>query len=575
MRPFSPSIVTASCDTSCDAVPESAVRQEFHHQTDEGSRPLLSVVVPVFNLAETIGENVRTIRQRVEAALGEHIELIVVSDGSSDRSEERVLETDRSLARVIHYDRNLGKGYAVKVGALAARGKFISFVDADLDLDPASLADYLRLAERESLDVVIGSKRHPGSHVHYPRSRRAGSWIYQHLVRLLFQLDVRDTQVGLKLFRREVAEEVLPLLLVKQFAFDLEFLAVACALGFRRIREQPVTLRYRFTGSGVRSPAVLLALVDTAAIFYRLRILRYYQRKRSLLPEYGRAPDHKPRVTLVSPDLPLLDYPELDVLLLTTEAPEARWEAGRDAEGEVVAFLERGATPARNWLEVTIPFLANPEIAAVVTASMTPARGSVRERAAAAIAESFLGGGSHYFRFTPGNLRFVHHFPAASVIVRRDDLLALDVDSVHAHRLCAALSERGRKVLYTPESVVVVARPPLLRPHLKEIAAAGRTRGEAIRRQRVRGFTVASLLPLALLVFIVAAWPLALAGPALRDAWVGVWLVYGAAVVVVGAFATLRFQSVRVGVLAVVGVVAVHVKYAFGVLRGALHRGRD
>ena len=100
---------------------------------------------------------------------------------------------------------------------------------------------------------MIGSKRHPESHVHYPRSRRVGSWLYQQLVRLLFRLDVRDTQVGLKVFRREVAEEVLPLLLVKQFAFDLEFLAVARALGYGRIREQPVRLEYRFTGSGVRS----------------------------------------------------------------------------------------------------------------------------------------------------------------------------------------------------------------------------------------------------------------------------------------------------------------------------------
>ncbi len=79
--------------------------------------------------------------------------------------------------------------------------------------------------------------------VHYPRSRRVGSWLYQQFVRLLFKLDVRDTQVGLKLFRREVAEEVLPLLLVKQFAFDLEFLAVARALGYGRIREEPVPLR--------------------------------------------------------------------------------------------------------------------------------------------------------------------------------------------------------------------------------------------------------------------------------------------------------------------------------------------
>ena len=104
---------------------------------------------------------------------------------------------------------------------------------------------------------MIGSKRHPDSHVHYPAVAAHRSWLYQQFVRLLFRLDVRDTQVGLKLFRRQVADEVLPLLLVKQFAFDLELLAVARALGFGRIREQPVPLEYRFTGSGVRSIAVL------------------------------------------------------------------------------------------------------------------------------------------------------------------------------------------------------------------------------------------------------------------------------------------------------------------------------
>ena len=553
-------------------MPESALRPQLAGHADEAIRPLLSVVVPVYNLAGAIVENARTIRRRVEGALGEPIELIVVSDGSSDRSEERVLERGPELARVIHYDRNLGKGYAVRTGALAASGRFVSFVDADLDLDPAALAAYLRLAERESLDFVIGSKRHPDSLVHYPRSRRVGSWLYQQLVRVLFHLDVRDTQVGLKLFRGEVAEQVLPLLLVKQFAFDLEFLAVANALGFGRIRERPVTLRYRFTGSGVRSPAVLLALVDTAAIFYRLQILRYYQRKRAFLPEYARARHYRPRVSLVAAEPAALDYPNLDVLPLVAETPEDRRQVLCDADGDIVAFLEEEATPAGNWLESTIPFLANPEIAAVVTATMTPARGSVRERAAAAVAESFLGGGSHYFRFTPGNLRFVRQFPATNVIARKDDLLALDADSLHPHRLCAALSARGRKVLYTPETVVVVPRPELFRPHLEEIAAAGLARGAAIRKQRARGITAASLLPLALLGFVAAGWPLAFAGEPLRVVWAGLWAAYAVAVLTAGALATLRFQSLRVGALTVVGVVAVHVTYALAVVRGVLRQ---
>jgi glycosyltransferase involved in cell wall biosynthesis len=555
---------------------ESALTPEVAGERGERTRPLLSVVVPVYNQAGTIVGNVATIREQVEQRIREPVELIVVSDGSVDASEERLLEDASHKARVIHYDRNLGKGFAVKAGALAAQGHWISYVDADLDLDPASIPAFLTLAQRESLDFVIGSKRHPESNVHYPRSRRVGSWLYQQLVRLLFRLDVRDTQVGLKLFRREVAQEVLPLLLVKQFAFDLEFLAVSRALGYGRIREQPVSLHYRFTGSGVRSPAVLLALVDTAAIFYRLSILRYYQRKRRMLPEVARVQDYRPHVSLISIDdaAVRLDYADLDVLPLEADTPKQRLEAVRRSTGELVAFLEPGGTPARNWLESTIPFLANEEIAAVVTASVAPAQGSARERAATAVAESRLGGGSHHFRFTPGNLRFVRQFPTANVLARRDDLLALDDPSLDPHQLCAALNDRGRKVLYTPETVVVAPRPPLFRPHLELIAAAGRARGQAIRDLGRRGITAASIPPFTLLAFLALGWPLVFAGGAWRTAWVLLWAAYGAAVLGAGTLATLRFQSLRVGALAMAGVVAVHFTYAVALVAAIIRPGR-
>jgi glycosyltransferase involved in cell wall biosynthesis len=552
---------------------ESALGTELGAEREGSTRPLLSVVVPVYNQAATIVDNVAQIRDRVESGLGQPVELIVVSDGSVDASSERLLEDPSHRARVIHYDRNLGKGFAIKAGALAAQGRWISYIDADLDLDPASLPEFLALADQESLDFVIGSKRHPESQVKYPRPRRVGSWLYQQLVRLLFSLDVRDTQVGLKLFRREVAEEVLPLLLVKQFAFDLEFLAVARALGYRRIREEPVRLEYQFTGSGVRSPAVALALIDTAAIFYRLRILRYYQRKRPLLPDYARAQGYNPRVTLVSPNEPTqVDYPNLDVVALEADTPEARRRVAQQSDAELLAFLERGAIPARNWLETAVAFLANDEIAAVVAPSMTPTQGDVRERAAAAVAESRLGGGSHHFRFTPGNLRFVRQFPTTNVVVKRSDLLALAEESLHPHRLAAAIADRGRKVLYTPETVVVTALPPLFRPHLERVQAAGRARGEAIRELGLRGITAASVPPVALLAFLVFGWPLLLADGGWRLVWLAVWAAYGAALLVTGLLAALRFQSLAVGGLMMLGVVSAHFSYAFGLVSALLRR---
>ena len=133
-------------------------------------RPLVTVVVPVYNGGEEIVDNVDVIRRAVAEGLpGEEIEMIVVSDGSIDETAERCwLHGAISGFRVIHYDRNLGKGYAVKAGTLASHGDWVALIDADLDLDPASMPLYLEIARREQLDFAIGSKRHPDSVVQYP-----------------------------------------------------------------------------------------------------------------------------------------------------------------------------------------------------------------------------------------------------------------------------------------------------------------------------------------------------------------------------------------------------------------------
>ena len=102
------------------------------------------MIVPVFNQEASIVENLRVIRQRIADHSDEPFELIVVSDGSIDETAQRLLESRAEHGlRVYHYDRNLGKGYAVKVGALEARGRWVGFVDADLDLDAASLVDFV------------------------------------------------------------------------------------------------------------------------------------------------------------------------------------------------------------------------------------------------------------------------------------------------------------------------------------------------------------------------------------------------------------------------------------------------
>jgi glycosyltransferase involved in cell wall biosynthesis len=177
---------------------------------------------------------------------------------------------------------NIGKGFALSLGVDQSVGSLVTFIDADMELDPANISGFIEQMQKTNCDAVIGSKRHPMSQVSYPKFRRIQSWVYQQVVRILFNLNVRDTQTGLKLFRREVLAEALPLLAIKRFAFDLELLVVASQLGYRNICEAPIRLDYKFESS-VNFGSAWRVLWDTAAIFYRLRILRYYQRKRHQL----------------------------------------------------------------------------------------------------------------------------------------------------------------------------------------------------------------------------------------------------------------------------------------------------
>jgi glycosyltransferase involved in cell wall biosynthesis len=541
----------------------------------EGSppRPLLTVVIPVYNGGDEIVENVRVIQRAVTEALpGEKVELIVVSDGSIDDTAERLLAArSDSRMRVIHYDRNLGKGYAVKTGALASHGAWVAFVDADLDLDPAVIPGYLALARSEQLDFAIGSKRHPDSVVDYPLSRRIASRCYQQLNRVLFRLDVRDTQVGLKIFSRAVVEDVLPLLLVKRFAFDLELLAVSSAFGHRRVRELPVRLEYRFSGSQLRSRAVARALWDTAAIFYRLRILKTYQRKRHLLRGASALPEEaQPLITLVGdPEAAFrLDYARLD--LASARQIE---DAARAAHGDLLAVLGPGARPAGNWLTAAVPFFADTAVAAVVTPDLTPPDATLRERAAGAVLESRLGGGSRRSRYFPGNVQVVTDHPADSVVVRRADFLEALDSNVRAEELVAWLAERGRRTIYTPDTSIASPPRPLIRPHIDGTYAHARTRGGAARRARGRSLSAAttlSLIPIA--AAVVGVTLLSTGSSDARRVGLALLIAYGALIAGAAVLAAARFRSLRVGAVMAPALIVTQLSYVTGFLRGFAQR---
>jgi glycosyltransferase involved in cell wall biosynthesis len=239
--------------------------------------PYLSLITPVHNGARYIEQNVRRILAALDE-LAEPFELIVVCDGCRDGTERVLARVVDDRVRVVPYDRNRGKGYAICYGIHHARGRLIGWLDADLDIDPHVIVAAVEEFKQRPVDAIVGSKRHPDSVVDYPRRRRVYSFGFQQLVRALFRVNVRDTQVGAKVFRREMLDTVIPLLLVKRYAFDLEVLAVA-EFGFDRVTEVPVRLEYRFSGTGIDGEAVRHMLQDTLAIGYRIHLRHWYVRQ--------------------------------------------------------------------------------------------------------------------------------------------------------------------------------------------------------------------------------------------------------------------------------------------------------
>ncbi len=240
----------------------------------------LSVIVPAYKQEKTITKDLKRI-SGVLAKIRYDYEIICVVDGGSDRTLQEAKKVKSPKIKVFGYKTNKGKGYAVRYGMVRTRGSFIAFIDAGMDIDPNGISMVLEHMEWYEADIIVGSKRHPASQVEYPFLRKVYSLGYRFLVRVLLGLKLKDTQGGLKIFKRKVLEKVLPRLLVKRFAFDVELLAVAHHLGFSRIYEAPIRIdpqKFKFS-STIRFKNVFEMALDTLAIFYRLKILGYYSDK--------------------------------------------------------------------------------------------------------------------------------------------------------------------------------------------------------------------------------------------------------------------------------------------------------
>jgi glycosyltransferase involved in cell wall biosynthesis len=240
--------------------------------------PKLSIIIPAYKEEACIYDTIDAIL-KAHDTLDYDYEVIVVVDGSPDNTYREANHHKSKKVHVYEYKNNHGKGFALKYGTQRSNGDIITFVDAGGDFDPEQFDKCVKLMEIFDADFVIGSKRHPASKINYPPTRRFFSWCYQKMIQILFGLNITDTQTGLKFLKRKVALDVMPRVLVKRYAFDLEMLVIAYQMGYRRIFEAPVEMKFNGTGIGAANiGAIKNMFLDTLAVFYRAKIVHYYRK---------------------------------------------------------------------------------------------------------------------------------------------------------------------------------------------------------------------------------------------------------------------------------------------------------
>ncbi len=562
----------------------------------------LSVIMPLYKLAATAADNLRLVADLFEQH-EVNAELVPVDDGSQDGTDTILSELAQATyshvtIRPVICAKNGGKGAALRAGFAASTGGYVMLLDGDLDIHPKQTPLFFEVMAKNRTDIVVGSKRHPRSVVQYPWHRRLVSAVYFSLVHLFVGLPITDTQTGMKLFRRDVLGAALDRMLVKTYAFDLELLAIASSLG-ARIAEAPVVIRFGEKFGALKPRTIFQMAHDSLAVFYRLRILRYYAK--ALVP---RRADHHPLVSIViacpSPSWMLdecvgaicaqtytnwecIILPDADSSITLPTAcagsfrviptgkvrpAEKRNRGIQEARGEIVAFIDDDAYPDANWLEYAVRYFTEPDIGAVGGPGITPPGDKSLARIGGRVYDNILVSGNYRYRYKAGGVRKdVEDYPSCNLFVRKDLL-----DRIGGYRtdfwpgedtlLCKDIIDNWKRIIYDPWIVVYHHRRPLFLSHLRQLGRYGFHRGYFCKRFPSNSLRLSYFIPTLFDLYLVSLlflWP-----------WPITFIPLAFYLVVV-LLTTINWR-LHVWLLTALGVIASHITYGFRFLQGLLAR---
>jgi len=215
----------------------------------EGKSLELSLIIPVFNYEFQLPSNINHVLQELRAGIYS-FEIVLVNDGSTDRTAEKMEELSRGNPEVIiiNNEQNRGKGYAVKAGMQKARGKYLFFTDVDLPYGIKPVLSGVKVLMETDVDIVLGSRDLPESEdiLSYDRRRKLAKSVFSKIVNIFFRLGITDTQCGMKGFSRKAAEDIFSQVTTDGFGFDVEVLFLA---GWKKYRIELLPVRLKHSAS--------------------------------------------------------------------------------------------------------------------------------------------------------------------------------------------------------------------------------------------------------------------------------------------------------------------------------------
>lgn len=575
----------------------------------------VSVLVPVFRMADSIEANVDKAVERLSAILTNY-EIILSNDGSPDdtlKSLERVKEkySGRAVIKVANSSVNKGKGHALKRAFEQADGELIAFLDADMELDPMQLDDFKRIMDEEAADVVIGSKRHPKSQINYSSIRRFISTIYFLFVKIFFRLPIRDTQTGIKLFKREVLAKIFPRVLVKAFAYDLEVLAAAHRHNYK-IAEAPIKLRPVRNFGFIAFRVLWQTFKDTLAIFYRLRIQKFYD---NLFPET----DYSPMFSIIIPikssndyirqvarTLRSQNYKNFELIILpdskddgfddavfnadfvriieSGDIPPAqkRHLGAEKAKGDWLSFLDDDTYPEVDWLANAVRAIADRGVKALGGPAINAPDDNFWQKISGAVYSSKLVSGNYTYRYREGEVREVLDYPSCNLMVEKDYYFSLGgFDKKYwpgeDTAFCNKIIDNGKRILYSPEVLVYHHRRHIFKGHFKQIANYAWYRGQFIRKGFANSLSPTYFVPS---LFMFYFFSLLAAAPAIILAfpeYINYLLIYSAPlalyILMLGISSTIGFE-LKKAPFKFIGIFLSHIVYGFNFISGLLLLGK-